>query len=129
MDATIIKSKSYKQSKINYDLYIGEISLDAIIFHTKRRLLSFDFNKDFNSLIDIRGAIITNFINDIDRFCNFMKECLKNQNIQKKCAIVTSTPVEIVHAEHFANELINRSISLECGHFSSVEAAISWLSV
>lgn len=127
MDAMIIKSKTIKQSRINYDLYVGEISLDAIAYHTKKRLLADDFNKTFNFLIDIRGAMIIDFITDIEKFTNFIAKCLKDHSLQNKFAFVTSSPVEIVHSEQFVEKLNKKGIRLICGNFSSVETAINWL--
>ena len=129
MKATF-EQKIDHQLKINFDVIKGEVDLETIIQHEKERLQSDKFDENFNTLVDIRGTEFVNFLSDIGKFCEFLDRYTKEANINmaRKCAIVTSSPVEAVNSTIFALDFGKRENSFKFKSFSTEEAAIDWLS-
>ncbi|QGY44178.1 hypothetical protein GM418_11055 [Maribellus comscasis] len=123
----VFKYKIDHELKINYDIIQGEVDLNMVIQHEKTRIQSDKFNEDYNSLIDIRGANFINFMENVGKFCDFLNDYTKRINMERKCAIVTSTPLEVVNSTVFSLGLKQRGTSLKFESFSSEEAAIKWL--
>ena len=74
--------------RINYDFIRGEVDLVQIINHERKRICFNKFNQNYNSLVDIRGAIFVDFLNDIQKCCSFLNDFIKEIDMKRKCAIV-----------------------------------------
>ena len=116
--------------KINYDIIKGDVDLNMVIQHEKFRISSEKFDENYNSLVDIRGASFINFMEDIGKFCDFLDSYTQqlNINMERKIALVTSSPSEVVNSTIFALGLKQKGTSLKFESFSTEEAAIKWLS-
>ena len=67
-------------------------------------------------------------MNDIQKFYGFLDDFTRGINMKRKCAIITSTPTEVVNSELFAYGLTNMGTTLQFESFSTIKAAIKWLS-
>lgn len=116
--------------KINFDIIKGEVDLNMLIEHEKIRIKSDKFNQNYNSLIDIRGAKFVNFLDDIDEFCDFLDAYTQQLklNMERKIALITSNPLEVVNSTIFALGFGKKDSNLEIESFSTEKAAIQWLS-
>lgn len=113
--------------KINYNVIKGEVNLETVIQHEQNRLSSSEFNEKYNTLVDIRGAKLLNFMEDIGKFVGFFDNKKDLINLNRKCALVTNTPSELVHATLFSLGMEKKDVKMKFKVFSTIEAAKNWL--
>ncbi len=113
--------------KINYEKFIGELSILDIIESRKAIVYSDDYQDSHHILLDIREAVITDFIQNISIFFDFVDEFSKIRNINRKCAVLTIKPVDVVDSELVKMNLSRVKPELKIEIFSTESAALNWL--
>lgn len=114
--------------KINYEKIIGEVSILDIIKLKKEIVYSDDYQENYNLIVDIREATFTDFIQNIPQFTEFIIEISKFRNMNRKCAFLTTKPVDVVNSELVKLNLDKLNIGIKMEIFSTENAALEWLS-
>ncbi len=113
--------------KINQDIIKGRFTLEEILQHRWTELKKADYNDSYNMLVDIREAELIDFLQRMEEFVSFVKEVSIDKNMKRKCAFLTSKPIDVVLAEVSKLYLKNLDTGIKIETFSTEEAAIDWL--
>ena len=107
----------------------GEITISELVERQKQKISHPLHNANFNILVDLRGVSITDFNKNYHTFPSFFSHSNKSLNTTRKCAVITSTPNEVVIAEllTYLSQKVADKINFVI--FSSEEAAVKWLGV
>lgn len=113
--------------RINFNILKGIITLEKLEEYLKNRFVSEGYHADYNILVDIREAELSDFYPKMEVFANYFINSSEATNWKRKCAIVTSTPEEVVIIEILKDKLKSRNFDLILEVFSTTEAALFWL--
>ena len=108
--------------------YTGIISYQQIITHAQNKFSDSEHNSNYNILTDFRGSDFSTLSHEEKEMLypalNSLIEEVELEN--RKCAILTDEPTEVVNAELFARTFQKHS-SLNFKTFSTEIAALNWL--
>lgn len=125
--------ESYLQNKVDRELQInsnilkGTVDVDLLLNYLKNLVKAPDYNETYNVLVDIREADMPDFYVRINEFIQFFCNTSNEINWNRKCAIITSNPQQVVLSKLLEYEMDKLSSYLKINVFSTKEAALYWL--
>lgn len=112
--------------KIIYNTFKGRINLNDLQDFYKSKINSPDFNSKYSYIADIRGVEFELNLSDKEEMYKTLKGVSSINEPYKKCAIITSSPQEVVYSEMFQKNIKNHS-SMKFKTFSTEQAAYQWV--
>jgi hypothetical protein len=113
--------------RVNINVLKGTINLETFVAHLKRNFANTNYSDQYAILVDIREAELPDFLGKMHEFIDFIQQASKETSLKRKCAIVTSTPRDVVIGEMLRLRLEEINFDLKVSIFSSREAALYWL--
>lgn len=119
----------YINDELQTKIYIlkGTIEIDFLIEKLRIALNQKKFNQTYNILVDIQEAELPDFIGRMYEFIDFCVAVSKNINMNRRCAILTAKPSDVVVAELLRMRFGKINFELKIGVYSTLEAANDWL--
>jgi hypothetical protein len=114
------------ENRLIIEILKGEITLKDLVECQSKMINNPEFSDSYYTLLDIRGAVFNFTKFDKIRFSVFLRDIATNFNLDRKCAIVTNSPEEVVSSIIF--QKVMRAVSpLKIKIFSTIEAALEYL--
>lgn len=121
--------KIYPDKQLIYEIVKGEITISELVELQKQKINHPMHDASYNILVDLRGVSITDFSKNYHKFPSFFIHSHKQLNTTRKCAVITSTPNEVVIAELLTYLSQKAANKINYIIFSSEETALNWLGV
>ena len=115
--------------KINYNVIKGDFKFEDFVKKLDKVVRNPDYNVSYNILIDIREANFINFMKKSSILIDYFQDKLSFLNMNRKCAFLTSKPIDIAHATLIIEKFRIVGFPIKFEIFSSEGIALSWLSV
>jgi hypothetical protein len=124
MNPLISKYHILKENKLIIEYHSR--NLDIASFINFKTILSIDpsFSPNFNFIIDLKSVTFETSEFDLKKYTDFLTSN-KKQKGNRKIAVITNTPNQVVSSMLFKLLFSNSSIIIEI--FSTVNSAIKWL--
>ena len=113
-----------KEKKLIIEVLQGEFTIDSYINFKSQEIANPDFSSNYNVITCLRNVDVKSEVQDLDNFIHFAKTMI-NAEVNKKIAIVTATPSQVVIGTLFKIKQLSKLTIVEI--FSERISALSWL--
>ena len=124
----IVEYKFDHKHKVIIDRFKGEILFNDLMNHEKTKLSDPEYNDSYSIFVNIRDATFKLSDAEKEIMYNLLKKTSTEINMNRKCAFITNTPLEVVNSELFKKN-IKKFAPMNIKTFSTKEAAYLWLKV
>lgn len=125
MDAKVEYRFDHEQM-ITYEIFKGNITLDDLLQHSKKKFNDPGHTDSYAVILDIREAIFKLSEEEKNKFYKAISEYTSDMNMNRKCAILTNNPQEVVISELFKLKMVQLS-PINIRTFSTTAAALEWI--
>jgi hypothetical protein len=105
----------------------GSFTIEDLIQFEQKKFNDPEYDSEYNVFVDLRGAIIYDFMRQHVNFGNYISQQENLFNSRKKCAFVAETPKEAVFAELLKNLSRKAANNISYQIFSTETGALIWL--
>ncbi len=124
-----IKFYSNTELRFNYYKAEGILSPNDISDFLFENKMNPSYKSDHNILVDITDAKFINMWDELEQFAQYVRNDSDNWTTFRKCAILTSSPVDSVNAQLLKYKVDKLQPRLVIKIFSTEDAAYNWLSI
>ena len=125
----IFEHRADHDLKVNYNIIKGDFKFEDFIFYIEKVVHSPGYVDTYNILVDIREANFIDFKKNSSILVDYFSGTIKLFNMNRKCAFITSKPMDVVYATLLIEKLQKIGIQIKFQIFSSAEAALIWMSI
>ena len=123
---TILEYNIDHEQKIILEKLQGKIELNELLEHEKMKLTDPEYNDTYSIMIDIRDLDFPRSEEEMEIIYRMFEDIGNRINMNRKCALVTHKPSEVVASELFSMRM--KSLSpMVFRIFSTEKSALGWI--
>ena len=122
----ILEYRFDHEQKIIYEILKGDITLNELLQLERNKFNDPEHNASYSVILDIREANFRFSNVEKEIFYESIKDYTANLNMNRKCAILTNNPQEVVISELFKLRM-SQSSPMNIKIFSTETAAMEWI--
>ena len=116
------------KERLVIEYYSGEITLEDIIYFKKQISKDLNYDFSFNTLFDMRDAIIKVSESEMILLLEFLNKHFKKGNV-RNVAYLTNSPNDVVKSTLFSILLNNNELNMNTKIFSTINAIAKWFNI
>jgi hypothetical protein len=125
----IFEHRADHDLKVNYNIIKGDLKFEDFVVNLNKVVHSPAYIDTYNILVDIREANFIDFKKNSSILLDYFSGTTTLFNMNRKCAFITSKPMDVVYATLLIEKLQKIGIQIKFQIFSSTEAGLIWMSI